>query len=149
MHLITLSSIYLFYLSCHAGSALEPAIASLRAAEAKLKCLVRERFAEAAASRDSASVERFFKLFALLGLQAEGLHMFAAFVRDESLLAAHTLLDAPLREIEDREQAETAETGKGEQGKVEKGDKGAQSGAKDGTSSTLSSVFFADLLNQV
>ena len=105
------------------GSTLETAIASLHEAEAKLKRIVRERFREAGESRDSASVERFFKLFSLLDMQTEGLDTFAAYVRDELQRSANSLLEPVLPYEPSSAQPEPAEK--------------------------PSSVFFADLLNLV
>ena len=105
------------------GSTLETAIVSLHEAEAKLKRIVRERFREAGESRDSASVERFFKLFSLLDMQTEGLDTFAAYVRDELQHSAHSLLEPVLPFEPSSAQPEPAEK--------------------------PSSVFFADLLNLV
>ena len=105
------------------GSTLETAIASQHEAEAKLKRIVRERFREAAENRDSASIERFFKLFALLDMQTEGLDTFAAYVRDELQRSAHSLLEPVLLFEPSSAQPEPAEK--------------------------PSSVFFADLLNLV
>lgn len=49
----------------------------LREAETKLKSLTNNKFDVAVTTRDIPSVERFFKIFPLLGLKEEGLVKFA------------------------------------------------------------------------
>uniref|UniRef100_A0A8C4QWS1 Conserved oligomeric Golgi complex subunit 4 n=1 Tax=Eptatretus burgeri TaxID=7764 RepID=A0A8C4QWS1_EPTBU len=55
------------------GGAWADGLERLRAAEQQLKQLVAEQFEAAVRAGDGAQVERFFKLFPLLGLQNEGL----------------------------------------------------------------------------
>ncbi|KAH9407342.1 Golgi transport complex subunit 4 [Tyrophagus putrescentiae] len=59
---------------------LEQSFAKLHEAERRLKTIVSARFDEAVADRDLASVERFFKIFPLIGQQEEGLRKYAAYL---------------------------------------------------------------------
>ncbi|XP_018013671.1 conserved oligomeric Golgi complex subunit 4 isoform X2 [Hyalella azteca] len=52
----------------------------LREAETQLSALIERRFDEAVTSQDSASVDRFFKLFPLLNRKQQGLLKFSAFL---------------------------------------------------------------------
>ena len=74
-----------------AGAAvgIEGNIATLHEAEARLKGVVARRFDEAVKDEDLASIERFFKLFPLLGLHEEGLKKFTDY------LATKLALDTP------------------------------------------------------
>ena len=65
-----------------AGAAvgIEGNIATLHEAEARLKGVVARRFDEAVKDEDLASIERFFKLFPLLGLHEEGLKNFTDYL---------------------------------------------------------------------
>ena len=74
-----------------AGAAvgIEGNIATLHEAEARLKGVVARRFDEAVKDEDLASIERFFKLFPLLGLHEEGLKNFTDY------LATKLALDTP------------------------------------------------------
>jgi len=62
------------------GVGLEGNIATLHDAEARLKGVVARRFDEAVKDEDLASIERFFKLFPLLGLHDEGLKNFTDYL---------------------------------------------------------------------
>ena len=62
------------------GVGLEGNIATLHDAEARLKGVVARRFDEAVKDEDLASIERFFKLFPLLGLHEEGLRNFTDYL---------------------------------------------------------------------
>ena len=55
------------------GGGLEANIATLHDAEARLRGVVARKFDEAVKDEDLASIERFFKLFPLLGMHEEGL----------------------------------------------------------------------------
>lgn len=59
------------------GSSLKNSFNTLNAAAAKLKAITNSKFDTAVNSGDVASVERFFKLFPLLGIKEEGLTKFA------------------------------------------------------------------------
>ena len=66
---------------CTPGSGgLETNIATLHDAEARLKGVVARRFDEAVKDEDLASIERFFKLFPLLGLHDDGLNNFTDYL---------------------------------------------------------------------
>ena len=58
----------------------------LHEAEQNLKVLVREKFSIAIENNDRASVERFFKIFPLLGLHDEGLMVFAKYLRTQVMM---------------------------------------------------------------
>ena len=49
---------------------------TLRLAESRVKAVISDRFEEAVAAGDLASVERFFKLFPLVNMHQEGLEKF-------------------------------------------------------------------------
>lgn len=55
-------------------------LATLQEAAAQLSLAVTHKFDEAVKSEDQASVERFFKIFPLLGLQKEGLQKFSQYL---------------------------------------------------------------------
>lgn len=58
------------------GSTLDTCFSLLRSAESKLQGIVRKQFDQAVISNDVASIQRFFKIFPLLGLHEEGLQKF-------------------------------------------------------------------------
>lgn len=62
------------------GSAVDASLALLQEAEQRLKTLVKERLDQAITAGDLAQVERFFKIFPLLGLHDEGLARFAQYL---------------------------------------------------------------------
>lgn len=62
------------------GVGLEGNIATLHDAEARLKGIVARKFDEAVKDEDLASIERFFKLFPLLGLHDDGLRNFTDYL---------------------------------------------------------------------
>lgn len=62
------------------GSSLEEAFVKLHEAEDKLKTLVTRKFDEAVRESDSASVERFFKIFPLLKQKDNGLRKFSNYL---------------------------------------------------------------------
>ena len=62
------------------GVGLEGNIATLHDAEVRLKGIVARKFDEAVKDEDLASIERFFKLFPLLGLHNDGLRNFTDFL---------------------------------------------------------------------
>ncbi|KAF6030037.1 COG4 [Bugula neritina] len=59
------------------GSSLKQSFTTLHEAAAKLRSLTHSKFDSAVNSGDVASVERFFKIFPLLGIKEEGLTKFA------------------------------------------------------------------------
>lgn len=59
------------------GSSLRRSFDMLREAETKLKAITNSKFDSAVTTRDIPSVERFFKIYPLLGLREEGLVKFA------------------------------------------------------------------------
>ncbi|XP_038069767.1 conserved oligomeric Golgi complex subunit 4-like [Patiria miniata] len=65
------------------GGGIDLSISHLHEAEQNLKALVREKFDSAIQSRDRGSVERFFKIFPLLGLHDEGLEKFSTYLRTQ------------------------------------------------------------------
>ena len=62
------------------GVGLEGNIATLHDAEVRLKRIVARKFDEAVKDEDLASIERFFKLFPLLGLHNDGLRNFTDYL---------------------------------------------------------------------
>ena len=62
------------------GVGLEGNIATLHDAETRLKGIVARKFDEAVKDEDLASIERFFKLFPLLGLHDDGLRNFTDYL---------------------------------------------------------------------
>ena len=62
------------------GVGLEGNIATLHDAEVRLKGIVARKFDEAVKDEDLASIERFFKLFPLLGLHDDGLRNFTDYL---------------------------------------------------------------------
>uniref|UniRef100_A0A8C9WM68 Conserved oligomeric Golgi complex subunit 4 n=1 Tax=Scleropages formosus TaxID=113540 RepID=A0A8C9WM68_SCLFO len=62
------------------SSAVDASLALLQEAEQRLKALVKERLDQAISAGDLAQVERFFKIFPLLGLHDEGLARFAQYL---------------------------------------------------------------------
>ncbi|KAL1007286.1 hypothetical protein UPYG_G00084550 [Umbra pygmaea] len=62
------------------SSAVDASLATLQEAEQRLKVLVAERLDEAVAKGDLAQVERFFKIFPLLGLHEQGLARFGQYL---------------------------------------------------------------------
>ncbi len=65
------------------GGGTDLSIGHLREAEQNLKALVRKKFDTAIQSADRGSVERFFKIFPLLGLHEEGLEKFSTYLRTQ------------------------------------------------------------------
>uniref|UniRef100_A0A8C7GQZ9 Conserved oligomeric Golgi complex subunit 4 n=1 Tax=Oncorhynchus kisutch TaxID=8019 RepID=A0A8C7GQZ9_ONCKI len=77
------------------SSAVDASLAMLQEAEQRLKVLVADRLDEAVTRGDLAQVERFFKIFPLLGLHEQGLARFGQYLcsqlaskADENLLLA-------------------------------------------------------------
>ncbi|KAL4657066.1 conserved oligomeric Golgi complex subunit 4 [Arapaima gigas] len=62
------------------SNAVDASLALLQEAEQRLKALVKERLDQAITTGDLAQVERFFKIFPLLGLHDEGLARFAQYL---------------------------------------------------------------------
>lgn len=62
------------------GSAVDASLVLLQEAEQKLKVIVAEKLDEAVAAVDLAQVERFFKIFPLLGLHQQGLARFGQYL---------------------------------------------------------------------
>lgn len=65
------------------GSSLNTSFTLLHDAEARLKALTHNKFDAAVHSGDAASVERFFKLFPLLGAHEEGLTKFGKYLSSQ------------------------------------------------------------------
>ncbi|KAL5021531.1 hypothetical protein ScPMuIL_000686 [Solemya velum] len=65
------------------GSSLETSFKLLHEAEEKLKIIVQSKFDASVHSGDVASVERFFKIFPLLGLHEEGLTKFGKYLASQ------------------------------------------------------------------
>ncbi|XP_071785731.1 conserved oligomeric Golgi complex subunit 4-like [Asterias amurensis] len=65
------------------GGGTDLSISHLHEAEQNLKALVRKKFDTAIQSADRGSVERFFKIFPLLGLHEEGLEKFSTYLRTQ------------------------------------------------------------------
>ena len=65
------------------GSSLDTSFQLLHEAETKLKGIVNNRFDASVHSNDVASVERFFKIFPLLGLHEEGLTKFGKYLSSQ------------------------------------------------------------------
>ncbi|XP_071957457.1 conserved oligomeric Golgi complex subunit 4-like [Antedon mediterranea] len=62
---------------------LDASLQVLREAEKRLQTLVHEKFDEAVGTSDLASVERFFKIFPLIGLKDEGLAKFSSYLKTQ------------------------------------------------------------------
>jgi len=69
----------------------------LREAQEKLQNAVRQRFNEAVQVKDNNQVERFFKLFPLVGLQDEGLLNFSKYLRTHIADIAEVNIDTALK----------------------------------------------------
>lgn len=65
------------------GSTLDSSFRLLQEAEEKLKSIVNTKFDAAVHSGDFASIERFFKIFPLIGLHEEGLTKFGKFLSSQ------------------------------------------------------------------
>lgn len=65
---------------CFTGSTLDTSFRLLQEAEEKLRSIVHTKFDAAVHSGDFASIERFFKIFPLIGLHEEGLTKFGKFL---------------------------------------------------------------------
>lgn len=63
-----------------AGSAVDASLVMLQEAEQKLKVIVTDKLDEAVAAVDLAQVERFFKIFPMLGLHQQGLARFGQYL---------------------------------------------------------------------
>jgi hypothetical protein len=61
-------------------SSLETSLVTLHEAETKVRGVVSRRFAEAVKDEDLASIERFFKIFPLLGMYEEGISSFTGYL---------------------------------------------------------------------
>lgn len=59
---------------------MDASLVMLQEAEQKLKVIVAEKLDEAVAAVDLAQVERFFKIFPLLGLHQQGLSRFGQYL---------------------------------------------------------------------
>lgn len=62
------------------GSVVDASLLMLQEAEQKLKVIVAEKLDEAVAAVDLSQVERFFKIFPLLGLHQQGLARFGQYL---------------------------------------------------------------------
>lgn len=65
------------------GGTLDMSFGLLQEAEEKLKSIVNTKFDAAVHSGDFASIERFFKIFPLIGLHEEGLAKFGKFLSSQ------------------------------------------------------------------
>ncbi|ESO82827.1 hypothetical protein LOTGIDRAFT_108827, partial [Lottia gigantea] len=65
------------------GGSLETSFKLLQESEEKLKTIVNNKFSSAVHSGDVASVERFFKIFPLLGMHEEGLTKFGKYLASQ------------------------------------------------------------------
>lgn len=68
------------YYCVHTGSNVDASLLLLQEAEQKLRVIVAEKLDEAVAAVDLAQVERFFKIFPLLGLHQQGLARFGQYL---------------------------------------------------------------------
>lgn len=66
-----------------AGGSVDVALHVLQDAKQNLTKIVREKFDAALVTADRASVERFFKIFPLLGLHDEGLRKFSKYLKSQ------------------------------------------------------------------
>eukprot|EP00897_Mesotaenium_endlicherianum_P006163 jgi/Mesen1/5575/ME000281S04641 len=96
----------------HAETALEQK-RQLLESKARLEEVIRRRFAAAAESRDQASVERFAKLFAPLGLQEEGLRSYVSYLRRVVAIRAREEFDGLSEMLEEAGGAGAAGPGAG------------------------------------
>lgn len=71
---------YIPFSSHCAGSMIDANLKLLQEAEQRLKAIVTEKFAIATKEGDLPQVERFFKIFPLLGLHEEGLNKFSEYL---------------------------------------------------------------------
>merc|ERR1719430_993758 len=62
------------------GVGLEGSLATLHEAETRVRGVVARRFSEAVKDEDLASIERFFKIFPLLGMHEEGIASFTGYL---------------------------------------------------------------------
>ena len=62
------------------GIGLETSLATLHEAETRVRGVVARRFSEAVKDEDLASIERFFKIFPLLGMHEEGIASFTGYL---------------------------------------------------------------------
>ncbi|XP_066290971.1 conserved oligomeric Golgi complex subunit 4-like [Branchiostoma lanceolatum] len=62
------------------GSGIEHSLELLHKAEQELKVIINKEFDEAVANKDATAVDRFFKIFPLIGLRDEGLKKFTAYL---------------------------------------------------------------------
>lgn len=65
---------------CFIGSTVDASLVMLQEAEQKLKVIVTNKLDEAVAAVDLAQVERFFKIFPMLGLHSQGLARFGQYL---------------------------------------------------------------------
>ena len=76
---VPFSTLVLMFFHC-AGSMIDANLKLLQEAEQRLKAIVTEKFAVATKEGDLPQVERFFKIFPLLGLHEEGLSKFSEYL---------------------------------------------------------------------
>lgn len=86
---------------CHVftGSTVDASLVMLQEAEQKLRVIVAEKLDEAVAAVDLAQVERFFKLFPMLGLHEQGLARFGQYLCSQVSCVLGLLRDAPIYRI--------------------------------------------------
>lgn len=71
---------------------MDASLAMLQVAEQRLKVLVVERLDEAVTRGDLAQVERFFKIFPLLGLHEQGLARFGQYLCSQVSGVVHAIV---------------------------------------------------------
>ena len=78
------------------GAGLEASLATLHEAETRVRGVVARRFAEAVREEDLASIERFFKIFPLLGMHDEGISSFTGYLCSKLVESSRRNLKAAL-----------------------------------------------------
>lgn len=62
------------------ASSVAQSVATLQEATRQLQSVIKYQFNEAVKNEDLSSIERFFKIFPLLGMHEEGLHKFSTYL---------------------------------------------------------------------
>lgn len=65
-------------------SSILKSIRTLEDAAGQLRAIVKHKFDDAVKSEDLASIERFFKIFPLLGMHEEGIEEFCTYLRTKA-----------------------------------------------------------------
>lgn len=71
-------------------------VATLQEASRQLQSVIKHKFDESVKKEDIASIERFFKIFPLLGMHEEGLHKFSTFLCSKVGYFTHNALRSEL-----------------------------------------------------